>query len=188
VKNWYDITPAHFVFAVKGYRYITHTKKLITDEDLIRYLNDFQKLAGILREKTGPLLWQFPRSFKSNPDRLRNFCMELSRDFIHVFEFRDESWFNDEIYEILEKHGCSLCIVSGPSSVPRVIKVMHDTAYIRFHGEGSWYRDNYSNESLESWKKALDKTNASRLFAYFNNDMNAYAVSNGEYFASLYNH
>jgi uncharacterized protein YecE (DUF72 family) len=186
VKNWYNITPPDFLFAVKGYRYITHIKKLITDDDLLRYLHEFQELAGLLKEKAGPLLWQLPPGFKSNPGRLDRFCMELSKDFIHVFEFRNESWFNEEIYGILEKYGCSLCIVSGPSSVPRVIKATHNTAYIRFHGEGSWYRDNYSNESLQEWKEALDETHAKRLFAYFNNDANAFAVYNGEYFASLY--
>lgn len=186
VKNWYAITPASFMFAVKGYRYITHIKKLIIDDDLNRYLNEFQKLSGLLKEKSGPLLWQFPAKFTANPDRLKKFCSLLSREFIHVFEFRNESWFNDEIYSILDTYGCSLCIVSGPASVPRVIKTGKDTAYIRFHGEGSWYRDNYSNESLRSWKNALDKTNARRLFAYFNNDMNAFAVNNGKYFASLY--
>lgn len=187
VKNWYNITPAGFLFAVKGYRYITHIKKLIADNDLIRYLNDFQKLAGLLKEKAGPLLWQFPASFRNNPERLKKFCMSLSKEFNHVFEFRNDTWFNNETYEILEKYGCSLCIVSGPSSVPRVVIAINDTAYIRFHGEGSWYRDNYSNEALQSWKKALDETHAGRLLAYFNNDMNAYAVNNGQYFASLYN-
>lgn len=187
VKNWYNITPPGFLFAVKGYRYITHIKKLITDDDLTRYLVDFFRLARILKEKTGPLLWQFPGSFKSNPERLRKFCMKLSRDFVHVFEFRHESWFNDEVYDILVKYKCSLCIVSGPSSVPREIRATNHTSYIRFHGEGSWYRDNYSNESLQEWKKALDGIGVRRLFAYFNNDMNAYAVNNAAYFAELYN-
>lgn len=186
VKNWYSITPAGFIFSVKGYRYFTHLKKLIIDEAFMDYLNQFMHLASLLKEKTGPLLWQFPGSFKADPERLENFCSILSRDFIHVFEFRHESWFSQEIFAILEKYKHSICIISGPRSIPRVVKATSPTAYIRFHGEGAWYRDNYSNESLNAWKSELDAIGSERLFAYFNNDVNGYAVNNAEYLKSLY--
>lgn len=118
VKNWYSITHGGFIFSVKGYRYFTHLRKLIIDDAFLRYLDRFLHLAGLLKEKTGPLLWQFPGSFKADPERLENFCKVLSTDFTHVFEFRHESWFNDDTFGILEKSGHSLCIVSGPGSVP----------------------------------------------------------------------
>lgn len=186
VKNWYEITPADFMFSIKGYRYFTHLKRFIADSDFKNYLHEFLKLAGLLKEKTGPILWQLPGSFKSDPGRLSDFCKVLGNNFIHVFEFRDESWFNEEIYGILEKNGHSICIVSGPAHVPRIVKNTAPTAYIRFHGEGWWYRDNYSNELLQQWKNKLDEMQADRLYAYFNNDGNAYAVYNAKYLASLY--
>lgn len=185
-RNWYDITPADFVFAVKGYRFFTHRKKLLIDDSFRELLNTFQKLTGILKEKAGPVLWQFPLNFAANRQKLENFCMLLSRDFKHVFEFRNESWFIPEIYEILDRHGFSLCIVSGPASSPYILQNTSKVAYIRFHGEGSWYRDNYSNESLLLWKEKLDNLKAPSLYAYFNNDANAYAVNNGKFFASLF--
>lgn len=185
-RNWYEITPADFVFTVKAYRYFTHLKRLITDSDFKNYLKEFLKLAELLKEKTGPILWQLPGSFKANTERLSDFCKILGNNFIHVFEFRDDSWFNEEIYGILAKHGQSICIVSGPPRVPRVVRNTSPTAYIRFHGEGTWYRDNYSNELLEQWKHRLDELNADNLYAYFNNDTNAYAVYNAKYLASLY--
>lgn len=186
VRNWYDITPPEFRFAVKGYRYFTHLKKLITDDDFRRYLDDFFQLAALLKEKTGPLLWQFPGSFREDLSRLENFCSLISRDFKHVFEFRHESWFNEQVYDILGKYGHGLCIVSGPASIPRIIRNTSDIAYIRFHGEGAWYRDNYSNESLHEWKEALDSLEVQTLYSYFNNDVNAFAIHNAKYLSSLY--
>lgn len=186
VKNWYSITPENFVFAVKGYRYFTHLKKFVTDDEFKDNLNKFQRIAGLLKEKTGPLLWQLPRNFMVNPGKLEKFCSMLSTHFHHVFEFRNEGWFNQEVYDILSRHKHALCIVSGPSSTPGVIGTTTDFAYIRFHGEGSWYNDNYSEESLKLWKTKLEDCRVSTLYAFFNNDMNAYAVNNAKYFQNLF--
>lgn len=186
VKNWYSITPKSFTFSIKAYRYFTHLRKLIIDNAFRQNLHQFMKLAGLLKEKAGPVLWQFPAGFKVNLSRLESLCRILPGDFRHVFEFRNETWFDDTVYDILEKYKHSICIVSGPGNVPRVIKTTSPVAYIRFHGEGSWYSDNYSNEALESWKEALAGLNPSELWAYFNNDANAYAVNNARYLASLY--
>jgi len=186
IKNWYSTTPEGFMFSVKGYRYFTHLRKLIIDDAFRQYLKEFMHLAGFLKEKTGPILWQFPGTFKADLTRLEKFSKILPENFIHVFEFRNESWFNESVYDILARYKHSICIVSGPGNIPRVIKITSPVAYIRFHGEGSWYSDNYSNEALKEWKEALEKINASQLYAYFNNDVNAHAVNNAKYFASLY--
>lgn len=186
VKNWYSVTPSDFVFAVKGFRFITHQKKLNTDDIFIDYLNRFQQTTGFLKDKTGPILWQLPGNFGKNIPKLEKFCSLLSTDFHHVFEFRNETWYTPEVYDLLEKYRHGLCLISGPASVSGIVKNTSDIAYIRFHGENSWYRDNYSNEALQAWKNKLDNLGAEKLFAYFNNDMNAYAVNNGRYFALIY--
>lgn len=186
VKNWYSITPQNFVFAIKGYRYFTHLKRLNVDEDLMRNFNDFMRLTDLFKEKTGPVLWQFPASFKANAPRLDNFCKILSTNLVHVFEFRDSSWYNPEIYDILEKYNSSICIISGPSGAPGVIKTISQTAYIRFHGEGAWYRDNYTKDDLEEWKRIIDSLPVRKVFAYFNNDIGGFAVNNARYLKSLY--
>lgn len=186
VKHWHEVTPPGFIFSVKGYRYFTHLKRLVIDDDFKRYLNDFLHVAGSLREKSGPVLWQFPASFKANVSRLENFCNVLSNNFINVFEFRDTSWFSHDVYDILEKHDHTLCIISAPADVPGVIKNISRTAYVRFHGEGAWYRDNYSNEALSEWKNAIDNFTAETVYCYFNNDINGFAVNNARYLKSLY--
>ena len=186
VKNWHSITPSEFKFSVKAYRYFTHLKKLIIDDAFRQNLSEFMRLAGLLKEKAGPILWQFPGNFKTDPERLESLCKILPGHFRHVFEFRNETWFDNPVYEILEKYNQSLCVVSGPGGVPKIMRKTSPLIYIRFHGEGSWYRDNYSNEALQSWKKALGGLYPEELWAYFNNDANAYAVSNAGYFKSLY--
>lgn len=186
VKNWYSITPGTFVFSVKGYRFLTHLKKLIIDETSLDYLSKFQHTVSFFKDKLGPLLWQLPGSFTLNLPRLEKFCSVLSSDFQHIFEFRHESWFTQNVYDILEKYNHGLCIVSSPRNVPEIVKITSDIAYIRFHGKGAWYNDDYGDEDLQLWKNKLENKSAKKLYAYFNNDANAYAVKNGEYFASLF--
>lgn len=186
MRNWHDITPAGFIFAVKGNRYITHQKKLVYDNDLKRMLNLFQRTTGLLKEKAGPILWQLPASQGVNIEKLEKFCSILSSDFRHVFEFRNASWFSPEVYDVLARNKHALCIVSSPASSPGIINTSTDFTYIRFHGQGSWYADNYSDESLVGWKKTLVKTGTKCLYAYFNNDIKGYAVNNGKFFAGLF--
>jgi len=125
--------------------------------------------------------------FESN-SRNKNlgcFLNDTSYDFQHVFEFRDVSWFTQELYDVLAKYRQSLCIVSAPGNIPEVIKATSNTAYVRFHGKSSWYNDNYSDETLQKWKHELELLPAQRLYAFFNYT-NASAVNNGLYIASLF--
>ena len=186
LQNWYDITPADFVFSLKGFRYITHQKKLSYDNDLLDYVDQFLRTASTLKEKSGPILWQFPGSFKMNIPKLEKFCTLLSHDFDHVFEFRDVSWFTLGVYEVLEKYRHSLCIVSAPGNIPEVFKATSPTAYVRFHGKFSWYNDLYNEQDLQWWKRELELLPAQKLYAFFNNDTNAYAINNGLFLASLF--
>lgn len=185
VKNWYTITPASFIFSVKGLRFITHLKKLTVDEMMIDYLTRFQNVISLLKDKLGPVLWQLPGNFNLNLTKLDKFCELLNTDFYHVFEFRNKEWFTQEVYDLLEKYKYGLCIVSGPEKVPEIVKSTSETGYVRFHGK-AMYSSNYSNEDLKEWKMKLEKLPAKRLFAYFNNDANAYAVSNAQYLTSLF--
>ena len=75
--------------------------------------------------------------------------------------------------------------VSAPIKIPEVIKATSKTAYVRFHGKTSWYKDNYSHEALKSWKHELELLPAQRLYVFFNNT-NGNAVNNGLYLASLF--
>lgn len=186
LRNWVELTPPDFVFSLKGFRNITHLKKLAYDATLLDDLNQFLHTAAALKDKSGPILWQLPPSLKMDIPKLEKFCSLLSHDFQHVFEFRDVSWWTQEVYDVLEKYRHCLCIVSAPGKIPEVIKATSETAYVRFHGKNSWYDDNYSDEDLNLWKQQLELLPVQKMYVFFNNDINVYSVYNGQYLASQF--
>ncbi len=187
--NWHKQAPKNFLYTVKANRYITHIKRLKdAEEPLERFLGG----ALLLKENLGPILYQLPPSFHKDLDRLRAFlkvlrsvakAMERRRPKkqIAVFEFRHESWFSDNSYELLKEFNAGFCIHDMPGmEVPRI--VTSDIIYVRFHGPTGRYAGNYSKSALQGWAKWIkDNLKGKKaFFAYFNNDLNAYAVYNAK--------
>lgn len=181
LNNWYNITPANFTFTLKGYRFITHMKKLNVDAELTELVNVFQRKAYLLKDKLACILWQLPGSVKADTNKLETFCRILDISIPQVFEFRHTSWFTPETLEILKNNNCTLCILSAPGNLPEILETTSNVAYIRFHGINGWYNDNYSNEQLDKWAEKIRSLQAEQLYAYFNNDFNGFAVNNGLY-------
>jgi uncharacterized protein YecE (DUF72 family) len=174
-KAWYRNSPDGFVYSLKVNRIITHVKRFKGTQRLIR---EFYRLGDVLKEKMGCFLFQLPPSFKYDKNKLNSIIKQLDSDKTNVLEFRDISWFNSEVYDSLKKNNIIFCIVSSPKLPEEFIKTSKDV-YIRFHGRSSWYSYKYSNKELKEWAKKLRKSKAKRLWAYFNNDANAFAVKNG---------
>jgi uncharacterized protein YecE (DUF72 family) len=177
VANWVQETPPGFLFAVKLSRYATHIKRL---RDLPPSIELFYERIRPLVEspKLGPVLWQLPPGFRRDDARLTQALEQLPHGR-HCFEFRDESWFVDEVYELLRAHGVALVIGDTPRrEYPHVLTA--DWTFLRFH-HGKRGRDgNYSERELEEWARQIESWAAEReVFAYFNNDWNGYAVRNG---------
>lgn len=187
LSNWYNITPSNFVFTLKGYRFITHLKKLHMDAILMNMISEFERKAFLLKDKLGCVLWQLPVSQGKDVEKLEHFCKSLNTDIKHVFEFRHVSWFTKEVYDILTHFKCSLCIISAPDNLPEHVYTTSDIAYLRFHGKNGWYDDNYSEEELEKWVEKLKPLTANQLYAYFNNDFHGFAIQNGLYFSKIVN-
>ena len=103
----------------------------------------------------------------------------LPKDLTHVIEFRDGSWFCGKVYDILERSRISFCSVSSPKFVTDLV-ITGGVGYLRMHGERGWYSSRYSRGELESWALRISNAFAAceQGFVYFNNDANAYAVSN----------
>lgn len=168
-----------FVYALKASRYITHMKKL---KDAETPLMRFMQRAALLKKNLGPVLFQLPPRFRCNTDRLEQFTKLLSqgtqgRRF--VFEFRDPSWFNEEVYEILRAGAIGLCVYDMPEfESPDV--VTGDFVYLRFHGTGTLYNGRYSKKSLlDRASRIKEHAEEGRdVYAYFNNDALGNAVIN----------
>src|SRR5947208_1204152 len=186
-EHWRDQTPKDFCFVIKGSRYLTHLKRLKDAEPGVK--NYFKDASG-LGSKLSLVLWQLPANFALNVERLTLFAETLDQNSIakkvrHCFEFRHQSWFTEECYEILRRHNFALCIAHS-SKWPVREFVTADFVYLRFHGS-DLYGSNYSDRELKSWgKKARELTEDKRdLFAFFNNDARGDAPKNAQTFARL---
>ena len=175
-KGWYNKTPENFVFALKANRLITHIRKL---RNIEQYLASFYKQAKILKGKCGPILFQLPPSMKKDTQLLSDFLENLPKGFINVIEFRNESWHCDEVYDILRKYKTGYCVISGLGQPCNVLATA-DVAYIRWHGPESVYSSEYSKEEMKWWSDKIKELNRKcrKIYGYFNNDSNAYAVKN----------
>ena len=175
-QSWYERTPPNFVFTIKGSRYITHTKRLLVAQESVDL---FMQRASKLKSKLKVVLWQLPPSFRSDSKRLDNFLKLFKNyDYQVAFEFRHESWFNAEIYEVLKQHNAALVLSNSPDFPEKMVQTA-DFSYIRFHGGKDLYSSYYSSEEMNEWAKRIKKLSDARdVFAYFNNDANAFAVKN----------
>ena len=177
VAKWVEETPPDFIFAVKMSRYVTHIKRL---RDLPPSLGLFYSRIRPLVDtpKLGPVLWQLPATFQRDDERLAQALAQLPRGR-HCFEFRHESWFAPEVYELLRRHEVALVIGDTPKRPFQSHELTADWTFIRFH-EGTRGRfSNYSESELEEWAQRIERWAASDdVYAYFNNDRNGYAVRN----------
>jgi uncharacterized protein YecE (DUF72 family) len=179
LAGWYKRSPKDFLFSVKAPRAITHYKQLI---DCKRMLNDFYSTCSKgLKEKLGPVLFQFPGRFKYTEERLQRILDNLDPTFTNVVEFRHNSWWNEEVYTRLKNKRIIFCSQSHPE-LPDDVVGKGSQVYYRFHGVPQLYFSLYSEEAL---KKIADEITAvkgiKKAWCYFNNDVNTAAVQNGKW-------
>ena len=184
VENWVRESPAGFLFAVKMSRYVTHIKRL---RDLPPSLELFyariQPLVGT--SKFGPVLWQLPGTFHRDDERLGE-ALALLPPGRHCFEFRHESWFVPEVYELLRSHGVALVIGDTPERPFQAHELTADWTFARFHRGTRGRYSNYSRAEIEEWALRLAEwAETGDVYAYFNNDWNGYAVRNAAYLQRL---
>ena len=178
VANWVRESPPEFLFAVKMSRYVTHIKRL---RDLPPSLELFYSRIRPLVDspKLGPVLWQLPRTFHRDEVRLAE-ALEGLPPGRHCFEFRHESWFVDEVYELLRSRGVALVIGDAPQRPFQAQELTADWTFIRFHHGSRGHYSNYSERELEEWARRIEGwAQRADVYAYFNNDWNGYAVRNG---------
>jgi uncharacterized protein YecE (DUF72 family) len=175
-KAWRKDSPDNFLFVVKASRFITHMKKLT---DPRASTQKFFQNVKYLREKLGPILFQLPPSWKKNTTRLEEFLSALPKKFRYVFEFRNTTWYDEEIYALLRANNCAFCIyeLAGHNSP---MQVTADFVYVRLHGPGGKYQGSYSNKQLRDWaEQCIDwQKDGHDVFVYFDNDERGYAAFN----------
>ena len=183
LRAWRETVGAEFVFSVKASRYITHMKKLKTDDDS---LSRFMECIAHLGETLGVILFQLPPHWHVNLERLEQFLGALDHRHRYAFEFRDPSWVNDDVFDVLRAHNAAFCIYElGDYRAPR--EVTADFVYIRLHGPDSAYRGRYARKALAGWAGAVTSWCREGLdvYLYFDNDEAGYAVENARELAAM---
>jgi len=185
---WYADTPADFVFAVKGPRFITHMKRL---REVRRPLANFLA-SGVLelREKLGPILWQFPSSFRFEPERFGSFfgllpkdtgaalrlararephlhgrsslAIDAVRPLRHAVEVRHESFRAPDFIALLRRHGIALVVSDTPGKWLQLQDVTADFLYLRLHGARQLYASGYTPAALDAWARRIRAWRAGR--------------------------
>jgi uncharacterized protein YecE (DUF72 family) len=176
--RWVEQTPEGFVFAAKASRYLTHIKKLTQlEEGIKRYYERIEPLAE--GGKLGPIVWQLPPWFKRDDERLASALAALPGGR-HCFEFRHETWFTGDVYELLREHGVALVIGDRKGLEFQTHEFTTDWTLVRFHYGAKGRRGNYSQTELETWKRRLTQWRRKvEIYMYFNNDWEGFAVKNG---------
>ena len=170
--QWAARVPRRFVFAVKASRFLTHMKKLKDPKEPVERLFSRMRALGT---HLGPVLYQLPPGWKADVSRLEQFLQVLP-SARHVIEFRDQSWYQKTVYELLERHRVSLCLhdMSGSATErPRIGPIV----YVRFHGPSGRYQGGYSTDALRSWADWLrvQLDGGTDVYAFFNNDVGGHA-------------
>jgi uncharacterized protein YecE (DUF72 family) len=177
VARWVAQTPSKFAFAVKMSRYVTHVKRLRDLDESERLF--YARIAPLVASsKTGPVLWQLPPTFKRDDERLQ-YALERLPPGRHAFEFREASWFVDEVYALLHRHKAALVIGDDPRRPFQTHELTTDFTFVRFHSGRRGRNGNYSDSELDEWAERIRGWRERvGVFAFFNNDWEGFAVRN----------
>ena len=188
-ERWRTLVPDGFVFAVKASRFITHIKRL---HDVTDAWKTFIDNASVLGPHLGPILFQFPPSFRVDRDRLAAFLKMVARNVPEssplrlVCEFRHDSWFTEATYRLLHEHGVALCTADGSKYARRDV-ITADFAYLRYHGRNKMFASDYTDKELSEEAAHIRRYRRQGLdvYVYFNNDARGYAIKNARSLRAL---
>lgn len=179
--SWHDETPEGFVFSIKAPRYITHILRL---KDMEAALANFLA-SGLfhLRDKLGPILWQFPPSMRYDPLLFKQFLAQLPRDteealaiarrresrmhgrsrlaidrnrrLRHAVEIRHSSFVTESFIALLRRYRVALVVADTAGKWPCLEDITADFMYLRLHGDEELYASGYTDDALERWASRI---------------------------------
>jgi uncharacterized protein YecE (DUF72 family) len=177
VARWVEQTPPGFLFAAKASRYLTHVRRLREiGQGIERYYERIEPLVE--SGKLGPVVWQLPPNFRRD-DELLDAALGQLPPGRHCFEFRHESWFTPDVYELLRSHGAALVIGDHPRWPFQARELTADWTLVRLHYGRRGRRGNYSDSELETWARRIAAWRSrAEVLVYLNNDWEGFAVKN----------
>jgi uncharacterized protein YecE (DUF72 family) len=185
-EKWREEVPEDFVVAVKMSRFLTHLKRLLDPEEPV---TRFMDRAGKLGPKLGPVLIQLPPRFGVEVDRLARVLDLFSkkwRDVRVAVEFRDPSWYVEEVRQLLQDHGAALVLADSPGRSQPCWRTA-DWGFVRFHEGAGVPPPCYRERALAAWADRIAELWGQKIdvYTFFNNDPRACAVHDAVTFAEL---
>ena len=159
--SWSDQVPDSFSFVLKASRKITHLKRLSGAEEELSYL---LSTVGILGNRLGPMLFQLPPNMKKDVDRLESFLGLLPDSLRTALEFRHDSWFDGEIYSVLEEHNVALVWSDTEDTVTERCIPTAEFGYLRLR------RQDYGSADLDLWSERVSREKWNDVFVYFKHE------------------
>lgn len=164
VQQWAKSVPEGFQFALKANQQITHIQRLRNCESTLKR---FLEVASVLSEGNhlGPILVQLPPNFKCDAPLLESFLKLRPSAFRFAFEVRHASWYAEETYALLRRHGVALCLAETDEQTPPDV-LTADFVYVRLR------RENYTAKMLDAWRK--------RFYSWLQNGVDAFVYCKHE--------
>jgi len=178
LASWAEQVPRDFVFAVKAPQVITHMKQLRNVFEETAYL--FRSLQ-VLDRKLGPILFQFPKSFRANASALKDFFTLIPGTTSCTFDFRSPSWLEGGIPDLLREKGCSWCIEDTDENPGQEIISTAPWGYLRLR------RSDYTDVDLSLWVEKILSQKWERAFVFFKHEDEAKGPDIAMHFLRLVN-
>lgn len=161
LESWAGQVPDDFLFAIKAPQVITHVKRL---KDVNEETGYFFKTLSVLGGKLGPILFQFPKTFRPDPQRLKNFFLLIPKEVSCAFEFRSPSGLDPEVHGLLRERNFSLCTSDTEDNPIDEIMKTASWGYLRLR------RPDYTDIELSSWLKKIISQKWERAFIFFKHE------------------
>lgn len=161
LEAWAAEVPDDFRFVLKASQRITHISRLKDCADSVEYLVD---VATTLQDRLGPLLFQLPPNMKKDAARLGEFLKLLPPSGRAAFEFRHQSWFDEEILDLLRRHNAALCIAEAEDELDIPFASTADWGYLRLR------MVEYTNDQLREWVRKVQSSGWQDAFVFFKHE------------------
>ncbi len=161
LDGWAGQVPANFRFVLKAPQEITHVKRLANVDEMVSALFS---TAETLKERLGPVLFQLPPNFKKDVPRLRTFLGLLPTGRRVAFEFRNASWFDDEVSALLRLHQTTMCIADADDDLEVPFVSTADWGYLRLR------RAEYDDSALRTWADRIRAQHWRDVFVFFKHE------------------
>jgi len=164
LKDWAGQVPKEFMFALKAPQRITHFQRL---KDAGELVGEFLRVAAVLKERLGPVLFGLPPNFKKDVARLREFLGLLPKRVRAAFEFRHESWMDEEVFDLLRQRQVALCMAEAEDGIKVPLIETADWGYLRLRNV------KYSDAELKRWIEEIRKKKWEEVFVFFKHEEKA---------------